>query len=203
MYNYSPENAYHTAVPNQLLQNNMGEKKHFCKKDTILHFDSEDCTIGVFLNGSAFLVSINQDGEESLLDHYEKGDTFGCCFHPQTGANLYSIVARNDCDVLFFYNGLPTEPPELSEFFQKAAIRTLQRTYTHIDILSQRSIRGKLIKYLYYQMLLQKKRELALPLSLSELAGFLAVDRSAMMRELKKMNNENIIVSKGQKITIL
>ena len=43
----------------------------------------------------------------------------------------------------------------------------------------------------------------SLPLSLSDLADYLAVDRSAMMRELKKLNNEHIIYSKGQNITIL
>ena len=41
-----------------------------------------------------------------------------------------------------------------------------------------------------------------IPVSLSDLADYLSVDRSAMMREIKKMKNENIIIAKGCKITL-
>ena len=42
-----------------------------------------------------------------------------------------------------------------------------------------------------------------LPLPLSDLADYLSVDRSAMMREIKKMNEENIIISEKRKITVI
>ena len=36
-----------------------------------------------------------------------------------------------------------------------------------------------------------------------DLADYLSIDRSAMMRELKKMKNENVIVINEKKITVL
>ena len=41
-----------------------------------------------------------------------------------------------------------------------------------------------------------------LPLSLSDLADYLAVDRSAMMREIKKLNERGAIRSDGNVIRI-
>ena len=45
--------------------------------------------------------------------------------------------------------------------------------------------------------------EINLPVSLSDLADYLSVDRSAMMREMKKMKQEEMISAKGSKITLL
>ena len=42
-----------------------------------------------------------------------------------------------------------------------------------------------------------------LPMPFSDLADYLAVDRSAMMRELKKLNDEKIIKTTIRKITLL
>ena len=47
------------------------------------------------------------------------------------------------------------------------------------------------------------KNTFYLPLPLSDLADYLSVDRSAMMREIKKMNEENIIISEKRKITVI
>ena len=44
--------------------------------------------------------------------------------------------------------------------------------------------------------------EFEIPLSLSDLADYLSVDRSAMMREIKKMNQEGLIVSKGRSVRL-
>ena len=46
------------------------------------------------------------------------------------------------------------------------------------------------------------KNTFTLPLPLSDLADYLSVDRSAMMREIKKLNEEKIIVSDKRKITV-
>ena len=49
----------------------------------------------------------------------------------------------------------------------------------------------------------KRKNTFYLPLPLSDLADYLSVDRSAMMREIKKMNEENIIISEKRKITVI
>lgn len=42
-----------------------------------------------------------------------------------------------------------------------------------------------------------------LPFSLSALAEYISADRSAMMRELKKLREENIIHTENHRVTLL
>ena len=42
-----------------------------------------------------------------------------------------------------------------------------------------------------------------LPFSLSVLADYIATDRSAMMRELKKLKEEGLVQNEGRRFTLL
>ena len=72
-----------------------------------------------------------------------------------------------------------------------------------VDVLSRRSIREKLL--CYFRQLAEKEGDatVTLPFSLSTLADYIATDRSAMMRELKRLREEGILLSEGRKITML
>ena len=77
-----------------------------------------------------------------------------------------------------------------------------RRSVAHIDILSRRTIREKLLTVFDYFLDKDKRTEQTLPVSLSELADYLCCDRSAMMREIKRLNDVGIISSRGNKITL-
>ena len=73
-----------------------------------------------------------------------------------------------------------------------------------IELLSKKTIRDKLISY--FRILSEKNfsKTFTLPFSLTDLADYLSVDRSAMMRELKSLKNEGFIKkSDKNKITLL
>ena len=46
-------------------------------------------------------------------------------------------------------------------------------------------------------------RTFELPFSLTDLAHFLSVDRSAMMREIRNLKDEGFIKKNGNKLTLL
>ena len=71
-----------------------------------------------------------------------------------------------------------------------------------VDVLSRRSIREKLL--CYFRQLSQQSgsRTFTLPFSLSTLADYIATDRSAMMRELKRLREEGSVRSDGRQFTI-
>ena len=72
-----------------------------------------------------------------------------------------------------------------------------------VDILSHRSIRGKLMCYFRIQSTKQGELTFQLPMSLLKLANYLCIDRSAMMREIKKMKEEEIVEIDGREVTLL
>lgn len=71
-----------------------------------------------------------------------------------------------------------------------------------VELLSRRTIREKLLCYLSMESCAQRSAVIKLPMSLSNLADYLCVDRSAMMRELKKLNQQGVIHSEKKTITI-
>jgi CRP-like cAMP-binding protein len=62
-----------------------------------------------------------------------------------------------------------------------------------VEVVSKRTIREKVLTYLSLQAQSQQSRYVELPLGRLELAEYLCVDRSALTRELAKMQEEGII----------
>ena len=71
-----------------------------------------------------------------------------------------------------------------------------------VDVLSRRSIREKLLCYFRQLADSGGKNTFTLPFSLSTLADYIATDRSAMMRELKRLREEGTVCSDGRKFTL-
>ena len=65
-----------------------------------------------------------------------------------------------------------------------------------------RSIRGKLMCYFGMQAAKTNTNRFNLPFSLSALADYISTDRSAMMRELKKMREEGLVEIAGRKVIL-
>ena len=74
---------------------------------------------------------------------------------------------------------------------------------TRIELLTQKTIRDKLLTY--FNIISNKKfsKTFTIPFSLTDLADYLCVDRSAMMRELSHLKNEGFLQKKGNTITLL
>ncbi len=143
-------------------------------------------------------------GNRNILDNLEYDSMFSKPFAYMT--QDASIVATTDCEVLFLdYDRLL----EKNSLFEKVnaninQIITLRisELYERIEILSKKTIREKLM--CYFKMITKKKgkKTFILPITYMELADYLSIDRSAMMREIKKLKDQKKVIIKGKKITI-
>ena len=70
-------------------------------------------------------------------------------------------------------------------------------------MLSQRSIREKLLCYFTTQSYSCGSRSFTIPFTLSMLADYISTDRSAMMRELRKLREEGIVRMEGRRVELL
>ncbi len=192
---------------NEISQCLSAETRSFAKNDIIMRQTNEYDNVGIVKKGLICLISIGEDGEKSIIDYYERGSIFGKGFTPDSCVNLHYIIAKEDCEVtLFSYSRLMSccskNCEKHREIINTIIIDSFRRCQMHIDILTGRTIRRKLITYFRYMKELKGNDSFDIPVSLSDLADYLSVDRSAMMREIKKMKNENIIIAKGCKITL-
>ena len=87
-----------------------------------------------------------------------------CAFHQTLIENMVRIIARKN--------------------------RELMRK---VEVVSKRSLREKILAYLSIQAQQQGKKTFEIPLGRLEWAQYLCVDRSALTRELAKMQEEGIL----------
>lgn len=177
-------------------------KKEYKKGEVIISISSFNQDIlGMIENGTAHLVTSNADGQRRIMDYYEKGGFFGRGLLPTGGQKPFHVVAKTRCTVYFIsYPKLITCCRNACEKHTKIIDYLFSylswKTNMHIDILGQQSLRDRILLYFDYLKMQNQTAFFHLPLSYTDLADYLAVNRSAMMRELKRLKEEKLIETK-------
>ncbi|MCC8192815.1 MAG: Crp/Fnr family transcriptional regulator [Ruminococcus sp.] len=180
-------------------------------EETITNYSGQNDSIGVLLSGEAVIVKYDFDGNRTIHERLSKNDIFGKLFTYLTDDSDTRVVCSKDCEVLFidYYHivkrcekACEHHSVLVSNMLSILSERSIDQS-AKIDILSQRTLRKKLLSYFNLEAKKQGKATFILPFSLASLADYLCVDRSAMLREMKKMREDGIIISKAKKITIL
>ncbi|MEG2935474.1 MAG: Crp/Fnr family transcriptional regulator [Clostridium sp.] len=177
--------------------------KTYTTGETIMRYSDKIEKVGVMVSGKAQLYVIDYEGDYSILETYEEQDVFGELFYLPLENYEYIIEATKDTKVFFIdYKHIIT-PCEnacihhsqlINNLFIMAAQKS-QAMSLHLSILNQHSIRKKLLTYLNYIKISTGKNPFTLPMTLSSLAEYLCVDRSAMMREIKILREEGLLTS--------
>ena len=181
-------------------------RRTYKKNEIIIRFTKETDELGIIKSGRAYLISINGDGQKAIIDCFERGDSFCGENYPADGLNACYIIAKSSCTVEFVsYSRLRSRAGELKsagKLFDFLLGRSVRRNFIHTEILSQRSIRLKLLCYFEYLKGRQKSTQITLPMTYSDLADYIAADRSALMREVKNLSSEGVITADGKRITL-
>ena len=80
--------------------------------------------------------------------------------------------------------------------------QSMKSNNERIEILTNKTIRDKLLAYFKNNTKNSNNRIVYLPFTLTDLADYLAVNRSAMSRELKTLKDEGFIEIKNKKIKL-
>lgn len=166
--------------------------------------------VGIVERGTAALIRIDEEGVSTVLEELGAGGVFGRSL-AFAGEDSLEVVCRTPCEVLFI------DYPHIIKRCEKACTHhsllvqnmlglmseKAQALSRRVDVLSRRSIREKLLCYFRQLSDQAGSRSFTLPFSLSTLADYIATDRSAMMRELKRLREEGVIRSDGRQITLL
>ena len=187
------------------------QKKFFQKSQIITSYIQKRNQICVLLSAEAALDRYDLNGGKSIIEHYTKNDIFGEAFYIVTVNNELLVEAKKNCEVLFFsYNNIYERCKQnckfhqlLTEKFCRIVVNKVTNLNTRIEVLTKRTIRDKLLGYFSILSMRNLSRTFELPFSLTDLADFLSVDRSAMMREIRNLKDEGFIKKNGNKLTLL
>ena len=179
--------------------------------ETIINYSNQIDNIGIILSGEAEVVKYDIDGNRAIIERLSKNEIFGKLFTYLSGDSDTRVVCSKNCEILYidYYHivkrcekACEHHSVFVNNMLNILAERSIEQS-AKIDILSQRTLRRKLMSYFILESKKQNKMTFSLPFSLASLADYLCVDRSAMLREMKKMREDGIIISKAKKITLL
>ncbi len=168
--------------------------------------DSE--TVGVILEGSLDIVRIDYNGNRTIIDTVYEDELFGSSITSIIN-NDYEIVTKEEVRILWIdYNHiLKNSDTSLAynQFLKNLLSILLEYNILkneRIEILTQKTIRNKLLEYFRLTVQKNKSKVIYLKSTWQDLADYLAIDRSAMSRELKNLKDEGFILVKGRVITL-
>jgi len=154
----------------------------------------------VVLSGMLHMKLRSEIGEDILMKAWMPGEYYGLplVFVPQQ-TNLYDLTAAVESEIIFFdpegvrqWQSNPRSRP-LFDFLVRHINDMLVEAQAKNFILSGHDIEERLRRYLAYRVQKEQTHTIRLPGSLSDLANYLALNRSALSRTVSRMKDEGKI----------
>lgn len=175
---------------------------HLSRGESVQFDEKFDHMMCVVYRGEINVYSIEYEGYKTLLKNLSSGNS-SCQMYAMFDYinELVEFTASEDSDIILIDpQSIFIGEKNLALIQQKILVNVLasQRQYflalsDHLSIVSQRSIRDKILKFLLLQSGKQNKTDFEISFSRDELANYLAVDRASLSRMLSNMKKEGIL----------
>ena len=200
------------AERDQVLHALRAEERIFPKGAVLLHAGDLAPALGLVLSGSVTIESNDAWGNRTVLSHVGPGQSFAEVYALLPGEPLLVDVSANEESRILFLHLDPLRAPTGTApvWQQKLTMNLLQISARKNLALSGRSfhtspktVRGRVMAYLNSVRLQQGSAHLEIPFDRQQLADYLNLDRSALSKELGKMQREGLLLVKKNHFTIL
>ena len=168
----------------------------------VYHAGDVVTSLGLVLSGSVSIENDDVWGNKSILDRVGPGQVFAETYACVPGEPLLiSVVAAETTEILFLDMSRGLHICSNACGFHSKLIRNLLAIASQKNLslsrrifhTSSKSIRGRLLSYLSFQAIQHGSRDFVIPFNRQQLADYLSVDRSAMSRELSKMQRDGLL----------
>ena len=174
------------------------KSKIFYNKELILSYSPIKKQIGFINYGKANIVKTDKDGNTTIMRDLKQNDIFSNLFFQESEDEIY-IISNGETEVIFidYYNlikncnqGCPFHNNLILALLDLLIIDNKQQN-EKIELLSKRTVEEKILYFLKQRM--NEKNIFKVTTSYKAIAEYLFVDRSNLMRELKKMEKKGLI----------
>jgi len=185
--------------------------KNFVKGETVTTYIEKRNQICIILSGEVDLIRYDVNGNKTIIGHFGENDILGEVFYPANTNNELFAQAKKNSSILFFTYDKLFAKCEYNCKFHKELVNNLSELFLNeiinlnlrLELLTQKSIREKLLAYFEILSKSSMIKIFDIPYSYTDLADYLSVDRSSLMRELKLLSDEGFIKRDGSKISLL
>ena len=187
-------------------------EKKYTKDEVILHAGSITNMMGLVLEGTVRIESNDMWGNRTILSHVGEGQVFAETYAmAKDEPMLVDAVANEKCKILMLRIGSPgscSQDPSpwrlklttniLDVFMRKNLMLAGRSFHT-----SPKSIRGRVMAYLNSVSLQNGSDEFDIPFDRQQLADYLNIERTALSKELGKMQKDGLITTKKKHFILL
>ena len=176
--------------------------KNFEPNVNIYEIGEEIQSVGIIIDGIVDIIHTSINGDETIVNRLTKGHTFGNCVSCISNLNnLNDIRSITFSTVLFIdiYKLLRDSNfsydfrIDLFENIMNSLAQTNMNLNNKIQILSQKTLRDKLITYFELLSIQKGSNVITIPFNREQLACYLCSERSSVCRELSRLKDDNII----------
>lgn len=165
--------------------------------------------IGIILEGIIQIIKTDYNGNRTIIEELADNDIFGSKISSLSN-NEYTITTKDTTKIIIIDYEQLIKSNNTNNYYNKfiknlleIIINSINDKNNRIEILTKKTIRNKLLEYFKIVSTKNKSKNIYLPFTFTDLADYLAIDRSAMTRELKNLKEEGFIEIKNKRITLL
>ena len=195
-----------------LLKSLDARELEYKKNNLILHAGSRPGVIGIVLSGSVTILSDDIWGNRTILSHVEKGGIFAEAYALlEDVPMLVDVMANESCSILLLKAKgiLSSVVSQNSWDFKFMRNLLLISSKKNLNLsgrsfhTSPKTIRERVMSYLNTLALQNDSTEFDIPFDRQQLADYLNLERSALSKELGKMQKEGIIETRKSHFKLL
>ena len=188
-----------------------GRTKQYAKGEFVsLTGDAID-HIGVILSGRVYILKEDVFGNRAILNNMGSGEIFGESFICSGSHSLtVSVQTAERSEILFLPFVRVIQSCSSACQFHQTLIKNMLvmvakkniKLIEKLEVTTKHSLREKVLTYLSQLAQEQKSITVTAPLGRIDLADFLGADRSALTRELNKMQSDGLIDYEKNRYTL-
>ena len=190
----------------------LAKEKSYDKDSFILLAGDVTDKMGLVLEGSVRIESSDMWGNRTILSHVGKGQFFAETYAIMKDEPLLvDAVANEDCKVLMLDIGSLAARGQGNDLWRIKLMSNLLAISVRKNLklsgrsfhTSPKSIRGRVMSYLSSVSLQEGSSEFDIPFDRQQLADYLNVERTALSKELTKMQKDGLIKARKSHFVLL
>ena len=178
------------------------KERGYSKGEAIFRAGTKTNRMGMVLSGSVTIESKDMWGNRTILSHVGAGQFFAETYaYLQDAPMLVDVTANEDCQVALLSLEAVTHREAGAEAWHIKLLTNLLTVAARKNLIlsgrtfhtAPKTIRGRVLAYLNSVSLQKKSTEFDIPFDRQQLADYLNMERTALSKELGKMQREGLI----------
>ncbi len=174
------------------------------KGSMLLHTGDKTNQFGIVLSGEIYIESIDLWGNRMILHRISSGGVFGETYALSGVPLMVDVTATKDSKIAYVnLSELLTDKNQQKLWYFKVVKNLLMLSVNknllwseRVFCISAKGIRSRVMNYLSAESVRQKSTQFDIPFDRQQMADYLNVERSALSKELGRMQKEGILTFK-------